>query len=224
MTAGASATAPAMRLLGGSGDIRYAIHPERLGRDAVVYCAGLGHQIEFELDLVRLFGLRVHAFDPTAESARFMRAYMPDGVVFHNIGLGGVDGPVAFTVKKEKRPFYASVEVDLAPDESPGAGLARETLAIRRVTTVMRALGHGRIDLLKMDIEGAEYAVLDDLFEHEVFPGQIALEWHPRYVRRGDLEQGVDATNAYISRLHEAGYVRSHVSDRGDEMTFVLTQ
>ena len=47
----------------------------------------------------------------------------------------------------------------------PAAVADQETVAVpvSRLSTIMSELGHERLDVLKMDIEGAEYAVLDDM-------------------------------------------------------------
>ena len=37
----------------------------------------------------------------------------------------------------------------------------------------MKELGHNKIDILKMDIEGAEYAVINDIERSGIRPEQI---------------------------------------------------
>ena len=39
----------------------------------------------------------------------------------------------------------------------------KASLAVRRLTSVMRELGHDWVDLLKVDVEGAEWAALAGL-------------------------------------------------------------
>jgi len=42
----------------------------------------------------------------------------------------------------------------------------------------MRENGHDHLDLLKLDIEGSEYAVLDDLLKQRIPVRQICVEYH----------------------------------------------
>ena len=44
--------------------------------------------------------------------------------------------------------------------------------------TLMKKNGHGRIDLLKIDIEGAEYGVLDQILREYLPVRQILVEYH----------------------------------------------
>ena len=44
--------------------------------------------------------------------------------------------------------------------------------------SLMAERGHAHIDLLKLDIEGSEYAVLDDLLARRLPVRQICVEYH----------------------------------------------
>jgi hypothetical protein len=44
----------------------------------------------------------------------------------------------------------------------------------------MEILGHTKIDLLKIDIEGAEYEVIQDIAVTMILPQIICLEFHKR--------------------------------------------
>ena len=50
------------------------------------------------------------------------------------------------------------------------------TVPVKTLGTTMRELGHDHIDLLKMDIEGAEYAVLDAMLASPLRPGQLLVD------------------------------------------------
>jgi len=58
-----------------------------------------------------------------------------------------------------------------------------EPILVKIVTLdkIMRKLGHEKIDILKMDIEGAEYEVIEDIIEKSIFPGQILIEFHHKF-------------------------------------------
>jgi len=46
-------------------------------------------------------------------------------------------------------------------------------------------LKHSKIDLLKMDIEGAEYSVLKDMESVNIRPKQLLIEFHHRFPNVG---------------------------------------
>ena len=85
---------------------------------------------------------------------------------------------------------------------------------VRRLPTLMQELGHDRLDLLKLDIEGGEYAVLDDVLA--VGPRQLLVEFHHRWDGRG-----FDRTRQAIARLDAGGYRLFWHSRRGKEFGFV---
>jgi len=66
----------------------------------------------------------------------------------------------------------------------------------------MRELHHGRIDLLKIDIEGAEYAVLRSLLEDGLVVKVLCVEF--------DQPMPVLATARMILQLKRAGYQPVH--------------
>ncbi len=84
------------------------------------------------------------------------------------------------------------------------------------LTSITEQLGHRRIDLLKMDIEGAEYEVLEGLLESPVLPTQLLVEFHHRFV-----DNGLDRTYDIIKRLRRAGYKIFAISEIGREISFL---
>jgi hypothetical protein len=87
---------------------------------------------------------------------------------------------------------------------------------VRRLKTIANFLGNSHIDLLKMDIEGAEYAVLPDCLSSGLRIGQLLIEFHHRW----DFI-GVAKTKEAISLLKRAGYRVANVSPAGCEFTLV---
>jgi FkbM family methyltransferase len=68
-----------------------------------------------------------------------------------------------------------------------------------RVVDFFETLGATRIDLLKMDIEGAEYAIFMDKRFSKVDLGSIAFEWH-------NYPPHLDADTQIFSRLRQLGW------------------
>jgi hypothetical protein len=87
---------------------------------------------------------------------------------------------------------------------------------VRRLATLMRDLGHRSIDVLKMDIEGAEYEVIDDILGSRLQIEQILVEFHHRLPG-----VGIDRTRRAVRNLNEAGYRIFFASDTGEEYSFI---
>jgi hypothetical protein len=80
----------------------------------------------------------------------------------------------------------------------------------------MKKLSHSRIDVLKMDIEGAEYEVLTDFLASRVPVQQLLVEFHHRW-----RDVGLDRTRSAIQDLNGAGFRIFHVSASGEEYSFL---
>ncbi|HET6568292.1 MAG TPA: FkbM family methyltransferase, partial [Rhodothermales bacterium] len=180
-----------------------------LNPDSIVYSFGVGTDISFDLSLIRQYGLTVHAFDPTSRSLAWIHGQkLPAGFLFHPVGLAGFDGVARF--RPPDNPAFVSYSLT----ESNAAEQVVEA-PVKRLSTLMRELGHDHIDLLKMDIEGAEYDALRDLLHQEAQVDQILVEFHHRFP-----SIGVEATKEALAMLNRHGYRIISISPTGEEYTF----
>ena len=72
------------------------------------------------------------------------------------------------------------------------------------------------MDMLKIDVEGAEYEVLEQLLASGHRPAQLLVEFHHRFADIGKAR-----TADMLGRLRDAGYLLVFVSLNGREMTLV---
>jgi FkbM family methyltransferase len=185
----------------------WTVCPTMLGPDSIVYSFGVGDNIAWELDLIERFGATVHAFDPTPASAAWVRRQaLPDKFHFWPLGIAGHDGSCCFRLPRRGSRF----NYHPAPF---GTGVG---LPVRRLATIRADLGHERIDVLKMDVEGAEYAVLDDLLKNGPLAAQVLVEFHHHFPG-----VGIGATVRAVAGLNAAGYRVFHISERGLELSFL---
>ena len=184
-----------------------------LGPQSAVYSVGIGRHVGFDVELIGRYGLTVHGFDPTPVSVAWVREQnLPAGFVFHEYGVAAHDGTARFYApRSEGSAHYSSV-----PRDRDAAG--RETVEglVFRLATIARQLGHSRIDVLKMDIEGGEYEVIDDLAGGSVEADQFLVEFHHNYPSI-PLARTLDAVRA----LRGAEYRVAHISPRGLEFLFL---
>jgi len=71
------------------------------------------------------------------------------------------------------------------------------------VSDLMSNLGHAKLDLLKMDIEGAEYEVLDDMTRSKVAPRILCVEFDQTTPVRRTLEM--------VRKLRKEAYELLHI-------------
>jgi len=144
--------------------------------DSVCYCAGVGEDITFDLGLIARFGCHVFAFDPTPKAVQFVKnaAGAEDRFHFHEIGLWDGDETVRFY--EPRNPHHVSHSA-LNLQKTERYFEAR----CKRLSGLMRENGHEKLDLLKLDIEGAEYRVIDSIVEDGIDIGIICVEYDEAY-------------------------------------------
>jgi FkbM family methyltransferase len=146
------------------------------GSECVVYSLGSNGQFEFEADITARTDCHVFVFDCTSEPP----ARLVDRIHFEKACVGQQD---AQNRNLQVRMFpYAKMPSGWGGADN-GATLAKVLGSVRmqRYGDLMEKLGHERVHVLKMDIEGAEYAVFADLLRPEALrraPFQISFESH----------------------------------------------
>lgn len=189
----------------------WTVDPTLLGKDSVVYSVGVGEDITWDLAMIDRFGCVIHAMDPTPRSIEYVKGQrVPAGFVMHGWGLAARDGELTFYPPED--PSHVSHTI--LPREST-AGRAI-TVPVLRLSTIMGRLGHTRLDVLKIDIEGAEYEVIEDLASSGYEIGQLLIEFHHRFP-----EVGVERTRRGIETLRGAGYRIFSISPSGEEYSFI---
>ena len=126
------------------------------------------------------YGCRLWAFepDPTSFPHLVERVGHRPGVTCCEYGLGGADTTAELSLAAFGSSVYGA----------EGA-FGTRTVDIRDAGAVLAELGVDRIDLLKINIEGGEYDLLDRLIACGALPRVRQLvvqfhEWHPGAYRR----------------------------------------
>lgn len=190
----------------------HAVSLHRLDRDSVVYSFGLGEDVSFDLALVERVGCKVHGFDPTPRSLEWLRSQtLPPELRIEPVGVAAQDGVLRFHLPK--KAHHVSLSTLPGPERS---GELVE-LPVERLATIMARLGHDRLDVLKLDVEGSEYEVLDDVLASALRPTQLLVEFHHRF-RTIPARRTKDA----LAKLRAAGYRVFRVSPTGMEISLVL--
>lgn len=184
------------------------IPPDMLGPDSICYLAGVGTDITFDLALMRRFGCGAWGIDPTPKTIDWIKMQgLPERYTFLPVGLAG---------EQRKLRFYAPDNPDHVSHSV--INLQRTNTYIEATCTTVAALmdqlGHERVDLLKMDIEGAQHMVIDSLIRDQVFPRVICVEF--------DQPEPLADTRRSLGKLRGVGYDLAKVE--GFNMTLVRHQ
>lgn len=183
-----------------------------LGPGAIVYSIGTGTDASFDLELIAEQGCKVFAFDPTPKSIRWVAdSKLPASFIFTPLGIGPRNETATFYLPKNDDYVSGSMIGNDFVDQGKQVEVELRTLA-----TLAKIHGHDKIDVLKMDIEGAEYEVLPDVLKSGIKIEQILVEFHHRMV-----EDGYAKTRAAIQLLRDFGYAPFAWSDRLEEISFI---
>lgn len=171
----------------------------------VCYCAGVGQGISFEMELAKMSSRPVLVFDPSPTGIATIKSIHAENLEFFPVGMAAVAGVVEFSEPVDSGEGSYSVARD---------GIRKVSFECWDLPTIMRKKGDLSIDLLKMDIEGFEYDIVDRMLRERIPVRQLLVEFHP-WLRPG-------RTWKTIARLHGAGYRILH-KHRGDH-TFLLKE
>jgi FkbM family methyltransferase len=171
----------------------------------VVYCAGVGKGISLELELAKMTTQPVLVFDPSPTGINTIAQCDLRNIEFFPAGLAAYTGMIQFSVPVDPNEGSYSVVQD---------GVDIVSFECYDLPTIMRRNGNSYIDLLKMDIEGFEFDIVNQLLDQNIPVRQLCVEFHP-WLRPG-------ATLRTIARLYRTGY-RIIYRHHGD-YTFLLNE
>jgi len=161
--------------------------------DWLCYCVGAGGDVSFDRALMRDFGVTVRSFDPATRYAEAALIEVGAGRPFtaYRVALATDDGPISMQLSHE--PGSESMSANALYEthryvQRPG----------RRLATLMEELGDDRVDLLKVDIEGAEYQVIPELDLHAAGVSVFSVQLHHN--------GGVRAARRMIDCLRAKGF------------------
>ena len=180
------------------------ICPELLGANPFVISGGAGEDISFDVQIAKLFDAQVVIIDPTPKSEKHWRAVSKRFGKVNEIhyNSSGSQNPKSYNlhlVNPIHLQFYPyalweidDTEISLFPpknlehssfsidnlQKSSEAPLKCKTISIEKI---MKIYDKNKIDILKLDIEGSEFQVLQSCFSKSIFPNQILVEIDEMY-------------------------------------------
>jgi hypothetical protein len=91
-------------------------------------------------------------------------------------------------------------------------------VGVKTLKQTMTELNHSHIDLLKLDIEGCECDVLDQMLTDDIKPKYLSIDFDLGWT--GEKIRDMPRCEATIHKLNEAGY--SLIYQNGPEWSFQL--
>jgi FkbM family methyltransferase len=168
--------------------------------NSMVLDCGLGNNADFSDAIIERFGARCHGVDPTRRHQTSLAAVASrhaDHLSICPVALAGISGSAT---------FYEAVDQisgSLFGEHVNAKSAVSYTVRCFTFDDLMDELGLARVDLLKLDIEGAEYEVLASIGDEKLASiGQIVVEFHHHCVSRF-LETH---TRIMVSRLKRLGF------------------
>ena len=131
-----------------------------LDSESVCYCGGCGEDISFDLELIKIFHCNVYAFDPAPRAVSYVNTIINDIPLYHFFDVGLWDC-------QDQLKFYATRNNDCASHSLLSIQRTEKYIKVdvKRLSQIMHENNHQKIDLLKIDIEGAEYKVIGSILE-----------------------------------------------------------
>jgi FkbM family methyltransferase len=184
-----------------------------LAQSSTVVSVGIGEDASFDLSVIGKYNCCVHGYDPTPKSGAWVKANCHDERFrFHPEAIADHDGVLRLYLPKESQNVSASIERSNVTCseffEAP----------CRRLSSLMQDLNVSSLDVLKLDIEGAEYGVIRDAIKSGALMQvkQLLIEFH-----HWIPEFGLSQTRRALQELTGAGFQVAWVSPMGYEVLFV---
>lgn len=206
-----------------------------ISEGSVCYSAGAGEDISFDCALAERYRCLVRIIDPTPRAIQH----------FINLGTALTAGQ-RFPVNNSNLDYYSITTADYGKLNLLPYGLSDQDIELRffmpnnpayvscstvnlykteeyftaqcyRLQSLMEQMGDTSIDILKMDIEGGEYAVIKDLITTKLLPRLLLIEFDEAHTPL-DGNAGI-RIREHISMLTRAGM--HCVAIEGSNATFV---
>jgi FkbM family methyltransferase len=190
----------------------FYVSTQFLGPNSIIYSFGIGEDISFDKAIIKNHNCNVFGFDPTPKSIMWIKNQdLPANFNFYDFGIGNKSGFVDFYLPKN--PEYISGSYIIQNNVN---SLEKIVVKMKSFEDIINELGHKHIDILKMDIEGAEYDVIDSILNTKIPINQFLIEFHDRLFENGKVQ-----TQEVIGKLKSNGYGIFAISDSFEEISFI---
>ena len=210
----------------GAGFTRYGnyfLRKSPIDIGSVVYSFGIGRNTTFDRAVADQHGCKIHAFDPTPLSIRYMAQNTHPLILFHPIGLWVEDCSIDFhLIRANKNASKAVVGEIVSGSVTNIHGFSNSetfTAPVKCLRSIMAQNNHDHIDILKMDIEGAALPVMALALQQKILPRQVVAELE--VPKNAGWEFYKEIRNLLVD-LRKAGYQLASLPARLHSMNFSI--
>ncbi len=190
----------------------FYINPDFLDKKSIIYSFGIGKDISFDLKCIKKHGCSVYGFDPTPVSIQYIQSIKtPDQFNFMDYGISTKSGYHTFFLPSNPRAVSGSTVANETVNQNNSI-----EVEMKAFEEIVYSTGHKHIDVLKMDIEGAEYEVLKSILDSDFSIDQILVEFHDRI-----FDTTVLKSKEIVDLLKRKGYAVFGVSKSYEEVSFI---
>lgn len=193
----------------------WCICPVGINEKSMIMSLGVGSDIRFDREMIKRFACQVHAFDPTPKCIEWIKTLeLPSQFHFYPYAISNYDGSRRMfprMSRKGRRSNTMLTTVNQGCEENGGI-----YVNAKKVVSVLRELNVDTIDILKIDIEAAEYDVISDILKDKAPVYQIIVEFHHRFP-----SVSVQQTKEALFKLREAGYRIFNISEKAREYSLI---
>lgn len=184
----------------------------------IIYSVGIGENISFDEEILKVINADLYAFDPTPKAIDYINRNdinKKENFHFYSYGLSDKNGEEKFYLPKNKSHVSASIVLYDGIDKDDSI-----IVTMKRLDTVISELKHKHINILKMDVEGAEFRIFEDFFSRKKGNDSfdyLCIELHERF-----FEEPKTIREGFIRLLKENGYYYWY--SLGEEFLFVSSK
>jgi FkbM family methyltransferase len=175
----------------------WALDTSLVPSNSTIISAGIGEDISFDLFLIKNRNCNIIGVDPTIKSHTFIKNQ--NGLTNFTLikkALHSIDDDI-ITIYKNKIPNHVSESVL----QSHMSAHKFDSYYAETINLDSLFNNHNNISVIKMDIEGSEYDVIECLSEIPDSVKQFCVEFH-----HFCTEKTIDDTNNAISKLNSLGF------------------
>ena len=188
---------PFLDFMGATIANKHILHEADLGPDSVVIDVG-AFTGGWARHIVERYDPVIYAFEPNPNSFAKIEEMAGANPKLKPVpyGLGDKDEAVEFTLKGLGSSMY--------DERESAADVPRTSVEIRAIDSVWNELQLGEVDLVKINIEGAEFPLLDKMIEADLLKQVRCFliqfhEWHPgAYAKRRRIREELRKTHRLV--------------------------
>jgi FkbM family methyltransferase len=180
---------------------RQLLHEAEIDSTSIVIDAG-AYTGEWAQEILDLYNPTIHAFEPDPRNFKKLekRALGCSGLIPYQYGLGDKNETVRMTLELLGSTMFS--------DTSEKKGVPCAEVEIRDIADTWKSLGLNRVDLMKINIEGAEFPLLERMIAVDLLRKVDCFmiqfhEWHPgAYHRRKKIREALGRSHNLVWDYH----------------------